>query len=61
MIRENHCFVDKSLLISEFYNTDSDIVLIPRPKRFGKTLNMSMLENFFNIQKPENKEVVYRA
>ncbi len=57
MIRENHYFVDKSLLISEFYNNDSDIILIPRPKRFGKTLNMSMLENFFNIQKPENKQL----
>ncbi len=41
-------YVDKSLLIKEFWEEDSQVVLIPRPRRFGKTLNISMIWNFFD-------------
>ncbi len=57
MIRGNHYFVDKTALISEFYNNQSDVILMPRPKRFGKSLNLSMIDYFFNIQKPQSKEL----
>ncbi len=57
MISGNHYFVDKTGLISEFYNNESDVLLMPRPKRFGKTLNLSMIEYFFDIQKPQSKEL----
>ncbi len=57
MIRGNHYFVDKTGLISEFYNNQSDVILMPRPKRFGKSLNLSMIDYFFNIQKPQSKEL----
>ena len=48
-IRENHTFyVDKTEFIREWWNSRDDVTLITRPRRFGKTLNMSMLECFFS-------------
>jgi hypothetical protein len=49
-------FVDKSLFISDIINGD-DVVLIPRPRRFGKTLNLTMLKAFFEMDEPENREL----
>lgn len=57
LLRNNHYFVDKSQLIYDFYYSANDILLMPRPKRFGKTLNLSMIEHFFDIQKPESKKL----
>ena len=57
IIKNNNYFVDKSLLIKEVINTEKSVLLIPRPRRFGKTLNLSMLKYFFDIQQPENKEL----
>jgi len=54
IVKNNHYFVDKTMLIYEFYHSANDILLMPRPKRFGKTLNLSMIEHFFDIQKPES-------
>lgn len=48
LIECNYYFVDKSLLIKEFIENSADIILIPRPRRFGKTLNMSMMKYFFD-------------
>lgn len=49
--RNNFYYVDKSGLLDELYNYFEKVVLITRPRRFGKTLTMSMLESFFNIEK----------
>ena len=58
LIEENHFFVDKSLLIKEFVQNGAKVILTPRPRRFGKTLNMSMLKHFFDIEnKEENKNL----
>ncbi len=57
IIRDNGYFVDKTMLIKQFYNDNNYVLLIPRPKRFGKTLNLSMIEHFFDIQKPESKKL----
>ncbi len=46
IIEENYYFVDKSLFIKDVLNDDSKIILLPRPRRFGKTLNMTMLKAF---------------
>ena len=54
IVKNNHYFVDKTMLIYDFYNNENDIILMPRPKRFGKTLNLSMIEHFFDIRKPES-------
>ncbi len=52
-IRQNgYYYIDKSGLIKELLkNTATKVTLITRPRRFGKTLGMSMLENFFDIRK----------
>ena len=51
VIKDNNYFVDKSLIIQELINSNAQITLLPRPRRFGKTLNLSMLRYFF-----ENRE-----
>ena len=52
-IRQNkYCYIDKTGLIDQLLSsTGTKITLITRPRRFGKTLGMSMLENFFDIRK----------
>ena len=46
-IREKECFfVDKTNFIKEWWENEDIITLITRPRRFGKTLNMSMMESF---------------
>jgi hypothetical protein len=48
IIEENYCYVDKTLLIKEVIDKGDTILLIPRPRRFGKTLNLSMLKYFYD-------------
>ena len=49
-IRLNNCFyMDKTDFIKEWWESCDSTTLITRPRRFGKTLNMSMLETFFSI------------
>jgi hypothetical protein len=56
IIREgDFLFIDKSLLISETLNAGAQILLIPRPRRFGKTLNLSMLRYFFERHDTEEE------
>lgn len=50
MIKDNYYYVDKTGLISELLRNGGMVNLITRPRRFGKTLNMSMLEHFFSIE-----------
>lgn len=53
---ENYYTVDKSLLIQEFLDSGAKVTMITRPRRFGKTLNMSMLAEFFDISK-DSKDI----
>ena len=49
-LRENHNFyIDKTSFIKEWWESGDDVTLITRPRRFGKTLNMSMIEEFFSV------------
>ncbi len=57
IIRDNGYFIDKTMLIKQFYDDNNYVLLLPRPKRFGKTLNLSMIEHFFDIQKAESKKL----
>ena len=51
VIQENRYFyVDKTQFIEQWWETGDNVTLITRPRRFGKTLNMSMVEKFFSIQ-----------
>lgn len=51
IIENDYYHVDKTLLIKEFLDIGAKATLITRPRRFGKTLNMSMLAEFFDITK----------
>lgn len=43
-------YIDKSSFIKEWWESRDDVTLIARPRRFGKTLNMSMVEQFFSVK-----------
>ncbi len=45
----NNFYIDKTDLIREWWEADDEVTLLTRPRRFGKTLNMSMLEKFFSV------------
>lgn len=50
-IRERNSFyIDKTGFIREWWESGDDVTLITRPRRFGKTLNMSMVQEFFSIE-----------
>ena len=56
-IRKNeYYYIDKSGLIEDLLKRTAEVTLITRPRRFGKTLGMSMLANFFDIRK-NSKEI----
>lgn len=61
LIKKNYYFVDKSLLIEEILEKGAKVTLLPRPRRFGKTLNMSMLKYFFNIENREENKVLFEG
>ena len=48
MVTGNYYYVDKTLFIKDIIDKGNKILLIPRPRRFGKTLNMSMLGYFYD-------------
>jgi len=51
-LRENGSYyVDKTLMIKDFIEMQDEVTLIARPRRFGKTLNVTMLKEFFDIEK----------
>lgn len=55
---QNYYYVDKTKFIEDILNDGSEVKLFCRPRRFGKTLNMSMLKYFFNIEnQDENREL----
>ena len=54
IINDNYYYVDKTGLISELIRNGGMVNLFTRPRRFGKTLNMSMLEHFFSIERDQS-------
>ena len=58
LIQEGYYYIDKTLLIDEMLMNKSKVTLFTRPRRFGKTLNMSMIKYFFDVKdKEENKKL----
>ena len=49
VVTRNIFYVDKTMFIKEWWENEDDVTLITRPRRFGKTLNMSMVEQFFSV------------
>ena len=54
---QNNYFIDKTMYIKDIIDNQSRVVLITRPRRFGKTLNMSMLKYFFDCDVKDAKEL----
>ena len=48
--KKNIFYVDKTKFIQEWWESQDEVTLITRPRRFGKTLNMNMLEKFFSVE-----------
>lgn len=59
LITSNNFYVDKTLFIKEWWENNDTVTLITRPRRFGKTLNLSMLDYFFSVQYTK-KEYLFR-
>ena len=58
LIENNYYYIDKTKHIEDLLEDGSEVILFTRPRRFGKTLNMSMLKYFFDIEnKEENKKL----
>jgi hypothetical protein len=60
IISEDYYFVDKSLFIKEIINEEAQTIFIPRPRRFGKTLNLSMLKYFLTNENREKNRELFR-
>ena len=54
---EKYFYIDKTDFIREWWESGDDVTLITRPRRFGKTLNMSMLEQFFSVDYKERGDL----
>ena len=50
-------YIDKTFFIKEWWESNDSVTLITRPRRFGKTLNMSMIENFFSVNYAERGDI----
>ena len=61
LICGNYYFADKTLFIKDVMEEGPKILLIPRPRRFGKSLNMSMLRYFFTNKNAEKNRELFNG
>ncbi len=59
LLTRNNFYVDKTTFIKEWWESEDKVTLITRPRRFGKTLNMSMLDRFFSIKYQGQDEIFH--
>ncbi|QTA81720.1 AAA ATPase-like domain-containing protein, nuclease domain-containing [Desulfonema limicola] len=57
LIENDYYYIDKTKYIQEIIKSSSKILLLPRPRRFGKTLNLSMLKDFFENTGENHKQL----
>ncbi|BDC99087.1 AAA family ATPase [Persicobacter psychrovividus] len=61
-IEQQACYIDKTAMIEELMtNNHAKVSLFPRPRRFGKTLNMSMLKHFFDVDQAEENRKLFKG
>ena len=60
-VRESYYFVDKTKIIRQLIDDHNEVTLFTRPRRFGKTLTMSMIDYFFSIHKKEVSLSLFRG
>ena len=51
--KQNLFYIDKTMFIKQWWEAEDEVTFITRPRRFGKTLTMSMLEKFFSVDYAE--------
>ena len=61
LIEENCYYIDKSKFIEEILKDKAGVKLFTRPRRFGKTLNMSTLKYFFDIKNAEKNRALFKS
>ena len=54
---QNNYYIDKTIFIKDIIDNKSEVILITRPRRFGKTLNMSMLKYYFDCAQKDSREL----
>ena len=59
LIRDDYFYIDKSEFIEDIVNDGAKVKLFTRPRRFGKTLNMSMLKYFFDVREAEENRKLF--
>ena len=59
LVEENYYYVDKTKYIEELENYANPTIMFLRPRKFGKTLFTSVLENYYDINKKEKFEELY--
>ena len=57
IIEENYFYIDKTNFIKEWWESGDSVTLITRPRRFGKTLNVSMIEQFFSVDYADREDL----
>ena len=60
IIEEEFYYFDKTKFIEEIIQDGAEVKLFTRPRRFGKTLNMSMLKYFFDIKEVEKNKKLFK-
>lgn len=60
VIKEDYCYIDKTMLIKELLDLKGEVNLFTRPRRFGKTLNLSMMRYFFEDTGDEKRNAQNR-
>ncbi len=61
LVQNEYYFVDKTRFLKELLDAKGKITLITRPRRFGKTLNLSMLQYFFTLENAEENRKLFRG
>ena len=61
IIEQDFYYVDKTKMIEELLERGSYVTLFPRPRRFGKSLTISMLDEFFNVKKKEENKNLFNG
>ena len=59
LIIDDYFYIDKTKFIEDIFNDGAEVKLFTRPRRFGKTLNMSMLKTFFDIKEAEENKKLF--
>ena len=59
LVTRGYCFIDKTRFIKDYIDAQGEVTLITRPRRFGKTLTLSMLQYFFGAEHGEENRKLF--